>query len=104
MRLERVVFQRGEAFVRRAEQILAVQQTHPSNLSGKYFDLSYYDSLAAALKGRFLKIIQSGAENADPAVGAYPMYPDDHEVFEAFVCNVSRRFIDAYPMQPTTSR
>lgn len=70
------------------DQLFAAKESHPSNLSAKHFDMGYYDALPAELKPRFLKMVQSGAENADSGMGVYAMYPDDYEVFEGYLGGV----------------
>jgi len=69
-----------------------VRESHPSNLSAKHFCLDYFQSLSPQLKERFVKVIRSGAENADSGVGVYAMYPDDYEVFKPFMDGVIREY------------
>jgi protein-arginine kinase len=73
-------------------QIAAVKETNPDNLAVKHFNFDYYNSLSPTYQRRLLKIVQSGAENADSGMGCYAMYPDDYEVFKPYLDAVIREY------------
>jgi len=63
------------------EKIAAIRQAHPGNLMARHFDGDYFRQLAKVDQQRLLKIIATGIENPDSAMGAYAMNPQDYDFF-----------------------
>merc|ERR1719464_1150096 len=74
------------------DQICKVKATHPNNIAAKEFSLKYFDSLSDTDKARFLKIVKTGAENADSGMGAYAMQPSDYDHFKPFMSRILRDY------------
>jgi len=72
--------------------ICEVKASHPDNISAREFSIKYFDSLPDDQKADFIRVIASGAENADSGVGVYAMQPSDYERFKPFMSRVLRDY------------
>jgi creatine kinase len=69
-----------------------IRAKHPGNLMAKHFDATYFLSLSPALQKRLYKIVASGLENPDSAMGCYAMQPNDYDVFKPYLDRVIRDY------------
>lgn len=67
------------------KKICDAKLSHPDNIAAKMFNLEYFDSLSEADRTDFIKIVNSGAQNADSGMGCYAMQPEDYDRFKPFM-------------------
>lgn len=73
-------------------KLAANLKTNPDNLCANTFDEAYFNSLPEDQKADFIKVVKSGAENADSGCGCYAMKPEDYDRFAPFLGKIVAKY------------
>ena len=74
------------------QNIQLIAQSYPQNLLARHFDGEYFRFLDDDLRARLEKIISSGIQNPDSAMGAYAMQSCDYDIFAPLLDPMIRDF------------